>query len=97
MPGGEFTIRGSNLGGEIRPDVLFGDALGAVVVGSGSLVIARVPDAPSYGELTVRRDGAVSNAYHCAIGILNFEFRNVKLRTGDFYIFVVPNGKNTLV
>jgi sugar lactone lactonase YvrE len=69
LPGGEFTIRGTNLGGEVRPEVLFGDAHGAVVVGSGSMVIARVPDAPSYGELTVRREGAVSNAYHCAIGI----------------------------
>lgn len=69
LPGGEFTIRGSNLSGVVRPEVLFGDTAGSVVVGSGNLVIARVPDAPSYGELTVRRDGDTSNAYHCAIGI----------------------------
>jgi sugar lactone lactonase YvrE len=69
LPGGEFTIRGTNLGGEVRPEVLFGDALGSVVVGSSNLVIARVPDAPSYGELTVRREGTTSNSYHCAIGI----------------------------
>ncbi len=47
LPGGEFTIRGENLGGQTRPEVHFGDALGAVVVGSGSLVIARVPEASS--------------------------------------------------
>lgn len=69
LPGGEFTIRGSNLSGEVRPEVLFGDAPGSIVVGSGSLVIARVPDAPVYGDVTVRRDGDTSNAYHCAIGI----------------------------
>ncbi|WP_031498741.1 SMP-30/gluconolactonase/LRE family protein [Bryobacter aggregatus] len=69
LPGGEFTIRGTNLSGEQRPEVLFGDAPGSIVVGSGHLVIAKVPDAPSYGELTVRHEGATSNAYHCAIGI----------------------------
>ena len=69
LPGGEFTIRGENLGGDVRPEILFGDACGSVIVGSGNLVIARVPDAPSYGELTVRRGGELSNAYHCAIGI----------------------------
>lgn len=69
LPGGEFTIRGANLGGEVRPEVLFGDTQGSVVVGSGNLVIARVPEASSYGELTVRRAGESSNTYHCAIGI----------------------------
>src|SRR5436190_17935190 len=69
LPGGEFTIRGTNLSGEVRPEILFGDAPGSVVIGSGNLVIARVPDAPSYGDVTIRRDGNSSNAYPCAIGI----------------------------
>jgi sugar lactone lactonase YvrE len=69
LPGGEFLIRGENLGGQTRPEVRFGDALGAVVVGSGSLVIARVPEASSYGDLVVSRGGANSAPYHCAIGI----------------------------
>ncbi len=69
LPGGEFTIRGSNLGGAVRPDVLFGEAMGSVVVGSGNLVIAKVPESKSFGDLVVRREGEQSNAYHCAIGI----------------------------
>ncbi|MBM3763580.1 MAG: gluconolaconase [Acidobacteria bacterium] len=69
LPGGEFLIRGANLGGEERPHVLFGDAHGSVVVGSGNLVIAKVPEAIAYGDLTVRRQGESSDPYHCAIGI----------------------------
>jgi len=69
LPGGEFTIRGANLGGEVRPEVMFGDTQGSVVVGSGNMVIAKVPEAGKYGELTIRREGESSNTYHCAIGI----------------------------
>jgi sugar lactone lactonase YvrE len=69
LPGGEFSIRGANLGGETQPEVLFGDARGTVVVGSGNLVIAKVPESPSYGDVLVKRAGESSNAYHCAIGI----------------------------
>jgi len=69
LPGGEFTIRGANLGGEVRPEVMFGDTQGSVVVGSGNMVIAKVPEAGTYGELTIRREGESSNTYHCAIGI----------------------------
>lgn len=69
LPGGEFTIRGENLGGATRPEVHFGAARGAVVVGSGSMVIARVPEATGYGDLVVSREGESSAPYHCAIGI----------------------------
>lgn len=69
LPGGEFTIRGANLAGDPRPEVLFGDAPGMIVIGSSNLVIARVPEALSYGDLTIRLDADTSNAYHCAIGI----------------------------
>ena len=69
LPGGEFLIRGENLGGRTRPEVRFGDARGAVVVGSGSRVIARVPEALSYGDMVISREGANSAPYHCAIGM----------------------------
>jgi sugar lactone lactonase YvrE len=69
LPGGEFTIRGANLGGKVQPEVHFGDVRGAVVVGSDSLVIARVPEANAYGDLTISREGESSNSYHCPIGI----------------------------
>lgn len=69
LPGGEFTIRGENLGGSVTPQVLFGDVRGSVVVGSSNMVIARVPESPAYGDLLVQREGLSSNSYHCAIGI----------------------------
>jgi sugar lactone lactonase YvrE len=69
LPGGEVTIRGANLASMTRPEVWFGDAAGALVVGSPELLIARVPEAAKFGDLTVRLDGDVSNAYACPIGI----------------------------
>jgi sugar lactone lactonase YvrE len=69
LPGGELTIRGANLSAATRPEVMFGDVMGAVVVGSPGMVIARVPEATAFGDLVVRRDGEISNAYHCPIGI----------------------------
>ncbi len=69
LPGGEFTIRGANLSGDPRSEILFGDTPANMVIGSSSLVIARVPDALSYGDLTLRNAEGPSNAYHCAIGI----------------------------
>lgn len=69
LPGGEFSIRGENLGGTTRPQVLFGETPGTVTIGSSRLVVARVPEAKVFGDLTVRRDDEVSNAIHCPIGI----------------------------
>ncbi len=69
LPGGEFVIRGQHLMDRIRPDVLFGDAVGNVVIGSESMVIARVPESASVGEVILRHAHASSNPYPCAIGI----------------------------
>jgi sugar lactone lactonase YvrE len=69
LPGGEFSIRGENLGGKTRPLVQFGDTPGSVIIGSNHLVVARVPEAKVFGDLTVRREDGVSNAVHCPIGI----------------------------
>jgi sugar lactone lactonase YvrE len=69
LPGGEFTIRGERLMQGSRPEVLFGDARGSIVIGSEEMVIARVPDTASTGELVLRHEGGESGAYPCAIGI----------------------------
>lgn len=69
LPGGEFTIRGHNLSGDVRSEVLFGETPGTLVVGSESMVIAKVPETASVGEIQLRRNGSTSNLYHCAIGI----------------------------
>jgi sugar lactone lactonase YvrE len=67
IPGGEFRIRGKGLGGVDRTTARFGDMAAPVVVGSDSLVIVRVPDGASAGELVLGDDGAV---WSCAIGLL---------------------------
>lgn len=69
IPGGEFTIRGADLGGSVRTEVFFGDSRGAIIVGSDDLVIARVPEAARIGELTLTNSGRSTEAWHCEIGI----------------------------
>ena len=67
IPGGEFRIRGKGLSGVERTTARFGDMPAPIVVGSDSLVIVRVPDGASAGELSLGDDGA---AWTCAIGLL---------------------------
>ena len=69
IPGGEFRIVGHGFQGSSRPEVSIGDILAPVVVGSDSLVIARVPDGASVGELVVRNEHARSQVWSCDIGI----------------------------
>lgn len=65
IPGGELQIRGQNLMNDSRPKVTIGEAEAPVVIGSGSFVIARVPDGASEGSVTVNN----SKPYECRIGI----------------------------
>lgn len=65
IPGGEFQIRGKDLkGSSTRPDIRFGEVVAPIIVGSDSMVIARVPEGASIGELSV--GGA---PWTCEIGI----------------------------
>jgi sugar lactone lactonase YvrE len=65
IPGGELQIRGRNLMSDTRTRVLIGDAEAPVIIGSGSFVIARVPEGVSAGSLVVRD----SKPWTCGIGI----------------------------
>ncbi|HYO84069.1 MAG TPA: IPT/TIG domain-containing protein [Bryobacteraceae bacterium] len=65
IPGGELQIRGRNLIQNARAAVRFGDAPASVVVGSSTMIIARVPDDASDGELTVGE----SAPWSCDIGL----------------------------
>ena len=69
IPGGEFLIRGKDLKGELaNPDIRFGEMPAPIIVGSDSMVIARVPEGASIGELNV--GGSPPNAqWTCEIGI----------------------------
>ncbi len=67
IPGGEFRIRGKGLAGADRPTARFGDLSAPVVIGSDSLVIVRVPEGVSRGELVLGKDE--DTAWTCDIGI----------------------------
>jgi sugar lactone lactonase YvrE len=69
IPGGEFQIRGRKLQTKERARVIIGDAPAPVVIGSESLVIARVPEGASVGELVIGNGDAISDAWTCEIGI----------------------------
>jgi sugar lactone lactonase YvrE len=66
IPGGELQIRGKNLTAtDTMAQVRIGDVDAQVMVGSSSLVIARVPEGASVGELVV----GGSSPWTCDIGI----------------------------
>ena len=67
IPGGEIKIRGRNLSpqGE-RAQVRIGEMDAAIVAGSPSFVIAKVPEGASVGELVVGE----SRPFACDIGIM---------------------------
>jgi sugar lactone lactonase YvrE len=69
IAGGEFQIRGKCFAKAERPRVFFGDVDAPVVIGSDSLVIARVPETASVGELVVRNGEDSSAVWTCEIGI----------------------------
>lgn len=69
IPGGEFQIRGSGLAGADRPRVLFGDTVAPILVGSDTLVIARVPEGAGMGPMVVEADSERSSPWMCEIGI----------------------------
>ncbi len=65
IPGGEFQIRGKDLKGSLaKPDIRFGEVSAPIIVGSDSMVIARVPEGASVGELSVG-----GSPWTCEIGI----------------------------
>ena len=70
IAGGEFQIRGSGFQQVDRPRVRFGDISAPVVIGSDSLVIARVPENASLGELVVDNGHSASPAWSCDVGLL---------------------------
>ena len=67
IPGGEFQVRGSGLGGETRPRARLGGVPASVVIGSESLWIVKVPPGASEGDLSL---GDVNElVWTCDIGI----------------------------
>lgn len=69
IPGGEFQIHGKNLAKLDRPRVLFGDVTAPIIIGSNSLVIARVPEGASVGRLVVESGFQASPVWPCGLGL----------------------------
>src|ERR1051325_8869230 len=70
IAGGELQIRGKGFAKADRPRVVIGDVGAPVIIGSDSLVIARVPEGASAGELVIESGDQSSDSWACDIGVL---------------------------
>src|SRR5579864_4467822 len=69
IAGGEFQIQGRGFVRSDRPRVTIGEVAAPVIIGSDSLVIVRVPEGVSDGELVIQNGEQASQAWTCDIGI----------------------------
>ncbi len=72
ITGGEIQIRGEGLAdgmAALRPQVTIGAVPAPIVIGSDSLVIVKVPENASAGDLVVGRSGDSNAVWICDIGI----------------------------
>ena len=70
IAGGELLIRGKRFTGGEWPKVMIGDVTAPVTIGSDSMMIVRVPEGASAGELVVQSGSMSSGAWSCDIGIV---------------------------
>jgi sugar lactone lactonase YvrE len=70
IAGGELQIRGKGFAKSDRPRVTIGDVGAPVIIGSDSLIIARVPEGASDGELVIESGSQSSESWACDIGVL---------------------------
>src|SRR5437588_1108583 len=69
IAGGEFQIKGKGFAKTDRPRVLIGEVGAPVIIGSDSLVIARVPEGATAGELVIASGANSSESWACDIGV----------------------------
>ncbi len=70
IAGGELQIRGKGFAKADRPRVTIGEVGAPVIIGSDSLVIARVPEGATAGELVIASGDQSSESWACDIGVL---------------------------
>lgn len=70
IAGGELKIRGKGFAKQDRPRVSIGEIGAPVIIGSDSLVIARVPEGATAGDIVVQSGAAASDSWACDIGVL---------------------------
>ncbi len=69
IAGGEVSIRGAGFVRSARPRVTFGEVQAPIIVGSDALVIARVPENASVGELVLSNGESSSAPWNCDLGV----------------------------
>jgi sugar lactone lactonase YvrE len=71
LPGGEVRISGSGLKPPDlnRPRVQFGDAEATIVISSDDVVIVKVPEDATSGQVIVSANGHASNAHELKVGV----------------------------
>ena len=69
IAGGELQIEGSGFAGTEWPRVSLGNVPAHLVVGSNSMLIARIPDNATIGKVTVASGENSSSPWTCDIGI----------------------------
>ena len=71
LPGGEVRFRGAGLqpAGMQRPEVRFGKALGAVLLGSEDFLVARLPEGAPSGQAIVIDNGHASNPLNVRVAL----------------------------
>jgi sugar lactone lactonase YvrE len=70
IAGGELQIRGRGFLKSEPPCVTIGEVAAPVIIGSDSLVIARVPEGATAGGLVVQSGQQASDSWACDIGVL---------------------------
>src|SRR3954471_1184849 len=70
IAGGELQIRGKGFAKTDRPRVSIGEVGAPIIIGSDSLVIARVPEGATAGELVIESGNQASESWACDIGVL---------------------------
>jgi len=70
IAGGELRIRGKGFAKQDRPRVSIGEMGAPVIIGSDSLVIARVPEGATAGDIVIQSGGVASDSWACDIGVL---------------------------
>src|SRR5215471_11185378 len=70
IAGGELQIRGKGFAKVDRPRVTIGEVGAPVIIGSDSLVIARVPEGATAGDIIIESGEQASESWACDIGVL---------------------------
>jgi sugar lactone lactonase YvrE len=69
IAGGELQIRGKGFAKAARPSVTIGEMGAPIIIGSDALVIARVPEGATAGQLVVQSGQHSSDSWACDIGV----------------------------